>query len=188
MRFTYYSEKTVAQCMSALNARLQQKGTASRPGLEGWVEKNGNFSLAVSTPVVLRFSRTTRLRGKVERLGGVTVIKGQVADGLSPRERIVISGALALVGLFIILSGSFIFGAVVVAAAGLLNIPLMGDYQNSEILKDEVRRTLKAKTTPPVIVKRTPESTARATTVKKTAARKPAQKTPASTPSARPKP
>lgn len=158
MQFTYYTEKTVAQCMSALNERLQQKGTASRPGLDGWVEKSGNFSLAVSSKVAKRFPRTTRLQGKAERLGGMTVIKGSVADGVTPREQIVIVGALALVGLFIISTGNLLPGLIAIAAGVALNIPLMGDYQNSQILTNEVQRTLKARTTPPAAVKKTAET------------------------------
>lgn len=158
MRFTYYTEKTVAQCMSALNERMQQKGTASRPGLEGWVEKNGNFSIAVSTRVLKRFPRTTRLQAKAERLGSVTIIKGSVADGVTPREQIIIVGALALVGLFIISTGNLLAGLIAIGAGVLLNIPLMGDHQNSEYLTNELQKTLKARTTPPVAVKKTVEA------------------------------
>ena len=176
MRFTYYTDKTVAQCMSALNERLQQKGTSSRPGLEGWVEKNGNFSLAITSKVVKRFPRTTRLQGKAERLGSVTVIKGSVADGVTPREQVVIVGALALVGLFIISTGNLLPGLIAIAAGVVLNVPLMGDYQNSEMLTSEIQKTLKAKTTPPVVLKKTTEMR-RAVDVKKPAATaKPASK------------
>lgn len=166
MRFTYYTEKTVAQCMSALNERLQQKGSSSRPGLEGWVEKSGRFALGVSTRVIGRFPRTTRLQGKAERLGGVTVIKGAVADGVEPRDRVIITAALALVGGFIIVSGNLLPGLLVIGAGLALNIPLAGDHQNSQILLHEVQRTLKAKETPPVIVKRAAEPRKPSTTKK----------------------
>lgn len=177
MRFTYYTDKTVAQCMSALNERLQQKGTVSRPGLDGWVEKNGSFSLAVSSKVAKRFHRTTRLQGKAERLGSMTVLKGSVADGVSPREQVVIVGALALVGLFIISTGNLLPGLIAIAAGVVLNIPLMGDYQNSQTLTSEVQKTLKAKTTPPAVVKKTADLR-RAVDVKKPAqSNKPLTKT-----------
>lgn len=158
MRATYYSEKTVAQCMSALNERLQQKGTASRPGMEGWVEKNGSFALGITTKVANRFPRTTRLQGKAERLGGVTVVKISVADGVTPRERVVILGALALVGVFLAITGNLLPGLVAVVVGVALNIPLAGDHQNSQILIADVQRTLKAKETPPVVVKKATEA------------------------------
>ena len=44
MRFILYSEKTVAQCLTSINARMHVKGSGSRPTLDGWVEKNGAFS------------------------------------------------------------------------------------------------------------------------------------------------
>lgn len=157
MQFTYYTEKTVAQCMSALNERLQQKGTASRPGLEGWVEKNGNFSIAVTAKVAKRFPRTTRLQGKAERLGGVTLVKGSVADGVALKEQIIIVGALALVGVYIISTGNLLPGLIAIAAGVLLNIPLMGDHQNSEYLTHELQKTLKARATPPAAARRTAE-------------------------------
>ncbi|HEX2906891.1 MAG TPA: hypothetical protein VHO69_08530 [Phototrophicaceae bacterium] len=185
MQFTYYTDKTVAQCMSALNARLQQKGTTSRPGMEGWVEKNGNFALAVTINVMGRFPRTTRLQGKAERLGGMTVIKGAVADGVTPKNRLIILGALALVGGFIILSGNLLPGVIAIAAGLLLNIPLAGDHQNSQTLISEVQKTLRAKETPPVlvkktaevkkvtpVVKRTPATTSKAVSAKKSPAAK----------------
>ena len=189
MRFTYYTEKTVSQCMSALNERLQQKGTSSRPGLEGWVEKNGNFSIAVTTKVARRFPRTTRLQGKAERLGGVTIVKGSVADGAAARERIIIVAALAIIGAFIMTTGNLLPGVVVVGAGLLLNIPLAGDHQNSEYLTGETQRTLKAKTTPPVVVRKTSEVRRPAVAKKPAAAKKtataskpaPANKTPAPT-------
>lgn len=158
MHVTYYTEKTVAQCMRAVNERLQQKGTASRPGLEGWVEKNGSFALAVSSKVARRFARTTRLQGKAERLGGMTVVKVSVADGVAPRQRLIIFGALALVGIFLAAAGNLLPGLGIVAAGALLNIPLAGDYQNSQILLNEVQKTLKARETPPVVVRKTTEA------------------------------
>lgn len=198
MRFTYYTEKTVAQCMSALNERLQQKGTSRSPGLEGWVEKNGNFSIAVTTKVARRFPRTTRLQGKAERLGGVTIVKGSVADGAAARERIIIVVALAIVGAFIITTGNPLPGAAVIGAGILLNIPLAGDHQNSEYLTVELQKTLKAKTTPPVVVRkaaevkraapaRKPASAKKtASTAKTSAARKPTPAPKVTTPTAVP--
>jgi hypothetical protein len=150
LRFTYYTEKTVSQCMMALNERIH---TSSK--LEGWTEKSGGFSLAASCRVARRFSRTTHLQAKAERQGSVTIVKGYVSDGVGPRERVIIIVALALVGLLLILAAKTLIPGVVALAVGpLLYIPLTGDYVNSKVLVGEVQRALKAKDSPPVVVKK----------------------------------
>lgn len=149
MRFTYYTEKTVSQCMLALNERIH---TSSK--LEGWTEKSGGFALAASSKVVQRFNRTTQLQAKAERNGSVTIIKGYVSDGVGPRERVVIIVALVLVGLLLIVAAKSLLPGVIALAVGpILYIPLAGDYTNSKLLVSEVQRTLKAKDSPPVVVK-----------------------------------
>ena len=149
MRFTYYTEKTVSQCMLALNERIH-----SSSKLEGWTEKSGAFALAASCKVAGRFSRTTQLQAKAERQGSVTLIKGYVSDGVGPRERVLIIGALILVGLLLILAARSLFpGVIALVVAPVLYIPLSGDYTNSKLLLTEVQRALKAKTSPPVVVK-----------------------------------
>jgi hypothetical protein len=151
LRFTYYTDKTVSQCMMALNERLHGTG---RSGLEGWVEKGGNFSLSVSSTVAGRFNRTTRLQAKAERESGITTIKGYVSDGVAPRERVIIYGALILVGLLLMTAGALLPAVIAIGAAPLLHIPLTGDYKNSRVLLSEVHRTLKAKDTPPLAAKK----------------------------------
>ncbi len=152
MQFTLYTEKTISQCMLALNERLHSGG---RSGLAGWVEKSGSFSLTATSTVARSFKRTTRLSAKVERQGSVTIIKGYVSDGVAPRQQAIIFGALVLAGLLLTFAGGMLLpGAVAIAAAFILYIPLAGDYQNSETLMHEVQRTLKAKNTPPVVVKK----------------------------------
>jgi hypothetical protein len=149
VRFTYYTEKTVSQCMLALNERIHSSNK-----LEGWTEKNGSFALAASSKVAGRFNRTTQLQAKAERNGSVTIIKGYVSDGVGPRERVVIIVALVLVGLLLILAAKALLPGVVALAVGpILYIPLTGDYINSKLLLSEVGRTLKAKDSPPVVVK-----------------------------------
>lgn len=145
MQFVYYSEKTVSQCMIALNEKLHHKGGR----LDGWVEKNGRFSITISSVVWRRFSRTTHLNGRVEKENGITVIRGSVSDGADPRNRSIIYGILILVGVLLILSGNLIPGLLAATSPLLLNIPLEGDYNNSQALLNEVQRTLKAKPTPP---------------------------------------
>jgi hypothetical protein len=164
VRFTYYTEKTIPQCMLALNERIH---TSNK--LEGWTEKSGNFALAASSKVARRFSRTTRLQAKAERQGSVTVIKGYVSDGVGPRERLIIIGALVLVGVILIVaSRTLLPGVIALIVAPVLYIPLTGDYNNSRLLMSEMGRTLKAKDSPPVVVKKV-TVTKRPTTTKKPA-------------------
>jgi hypothetical protein len=148
MRFTYYTEKTVSQCMVALNDRIHSSNK-----LDGWTEKNGRFAISTSSKVLKRFVRRTQLEGRVEKESGLITIKGYVSDGVGPRERIIIYGALAVGGLLLMVSGQFLPGLVAFAVAPALHIPLAGDYENSYTLLQEVQRTLKAKPTPPVVVK-----------------------------------
>ena len=137
--------------MLALNERLHQKSGK----LDGWVEKSGNFSLSVSTTVLRRFSRSTRLSGHVEKENGVTVVRGYVSDGADPRNRYIIYGILLVLGIFLGLAGYLLVGLLIIAVILPLNIPLEGDYVNSETLRGEVQRTLKAKSTLPAALRKT---------------------------------
>lgn len=147
MRIVLYSEKSVSQCMTALTERLQAKGRLS---FDGWVEKKGSFSLGVTTQVLGRFPRTTYFTGKAERLGGCTMISGTVAAGASMRGLMLIVGGLALAGGALMFTGNTLVGMAMIPVAGILYVPLRGDYENSEILIGELQKTLKAKFTPPV--------------------------------------
>ncbi|HLU09938.1 MAG TPA: hypothetical protein VK003_09750 [Oceanobacillus sp.] len=149
MRFTLYTDKPVSQCMSAITERLHVKGTSTRPGIDGWVDKKGIFSMGVSSPVIGKLHRKTYLRAKIERENGVTIIKGDVPTGASPQGQLVVFGALALVALVLIVSGSMLLGLIIIPFAAILYIPMKGDYHNSEFLLNEVQKTLKAKPTPP---------------------------------------
>ncbi len=150
MQFVYYSEKTVSQCMLALNERLHQKSGK----FNGWVEKNGRFSLSVTTTVLRRFSRTTQLSAKVEKENGVTVVRGFVSDGADPRNRYLIYAILLGVGAVLAVAGFLLPGLLAIAAILPLNIPLEGDYINSQTLTGEVQRTLKAKATLPAALRK----------------------------------
>ncbi len=174
MRFVYYSEKTVGQCVAALKERLASKGR-----LDGWVEKDGRFALTISAKVTKRFQKRTQLQGAIEREGNVTIIRGHVADGVNEEERRVILGGLVVLGIFIILAGNLLPGLGVIALGGVLYVMLKGDHQNSKILTGEVQRTLKASTKPPVpgaktntTLARSTSSIKKATPVKKPAAPK----------------
>jgi hypothetical protein len=144
-----YTEKSVSQCMTALNARMQARPSGSRLALDGWVEKNGRFSLSTSCRVARRFRRRTHLRGTAVRDEGYTVIRGYVPDGVSREGQAVIFGALLLVGAVLAASGNLLPAVIAVFATGALYIPLTGDRINSTILMSEVQRALGAKATPP---------------------------------------
>lgn len=149
MQFVLYSEMTVSQCLTAVNTRMHAKATSTRPALDGWVEKSGSFALGVSTNVIGKFSRQTYLKAKVERESGITIIRGNVPSGVSKEGQLVVFGALAALTLGIIGSGTVLFGLLMIPFAAYLYIPMRGDFENSEILLDEVFRTLKAKPNPP---------------------------------------
>jgi hypothetical protein len=144
-----YSDKSVFQCMTALHARMQAKASGSRGSLDGWVEKNGRFSLSTSCTVARRFRRRTHLRATATRDEGYTVIRGYVRDGVSRQGQAVIYGALLLVGVVLLASGYLLPAVIAVFATGALYIPLTGDRINSAILMGEMQRALGAKATPP---------------------------------------
>ncbi len=145
MRFVLYTDKSVAQCMTALNARMQAKSSR----LDGWVEKNGRFSLSTVCTVARRFTRRTHLQATATRDEGYTVVRGYVRDGVSRQGQWVIYGALLLVGLVLFASGYLLPAVIAVFATGALYIPLTGDRMNSNVLMGEVQRTLSAKPTRP---------------------------------------
>lgn len=149
MQFTLYSEKSVAQCLTALNARLQVKGSGSRAELDGWIDKSGEFSLSVTTPVARYFKRRTSLRGKIERKGGSTVAAGSVPDGVPREGRLLVLVALGLVGAMMMGSGNPALALVVLPVGLGLHIAMKGDHDNSAILVNELQKALKAKSTPP---------------------------------------
>lgn len=149
MRIVLYTDKTISQCMTALSERLQMKGTSSRPGLEGWVEKKGSFAISATTRVGGYFPRTTRLTGKAEKFAGYTMITANVAAGASRRGLMLIFIGLAVVGAALLATGNTLLGIGMLPLALLLYIPLAGDDANSEYLIGELQKTLKAKFTPP---------------------------------------
>lgn len=172
MQFVLYTDKTVSQALTALNARMHAKATSTRPALDGWVEKNGSFSIGVTSEVMGRFTRTTHLRGRLERQGSATVIKGAVARGATRENKIIIYAVLAAMGLMFAGMGSPWLAVLLLPLGAALYIPLTGDYVNSETLIGELEKTLKAKPTPP---KTTAAKAGGTRTAKKaTAASKPA--------------
>jgi hypothetical protein len=149
VRFVLYTDKSIPQSTSALNERLHQPKTRSTPALDGWVEKNGRFSLALTTPVVAQFTRTTRLHGQLRRENGQTIIQGDVPDGAGPQGQIAVLIGIALVAVFVLLQQQAVLAILLALAGGALYIPMRGDYDNSDRLLLEVERALKASPKPP---------------------------------------
>jgi hypothetical protein len=149
LQFLLYSKLTVTQCTSALNERIQAKPTKTRHELDGHIEKGGYFSLAVTLPVFLRLKRTTRMRGRIQRESGQTIIRGYVPDGVSPQWRRIIGVVLAILGLIILFSGQLIMAVVVVIGGVLAYVPMAGDWRNADVLLIEVEKTCKASPRPP---------------------------------------
>ena len=149
MQFIMYTDKSVAQAMRAINDRLHAPGTKSRPQLDGWVEKNGKFALAVTSKVFGRFRRKTYLRGQAERDSGTTTIRGSVPSGLPRNRQIFVLVMLAIIALIVFAQGNAILALVVMFSGAALTIPFQGDFDNSEVLLTELQRALQAKFTPP---------------------------------------
>jgi hypothetical protein len=149
MRYTLYTDKTVSQCLRDLNERLQARPTKANPELGGWIDKKGKFSLTYTSKVARRFSRTTRLSGRLKRESGTTIIQGYVSDGVSPSwMRILFAGLLAVV-LALIVVGQALLSVAVLALGLVAYVPLRGDYVNSDVLLIAVEKTLKATPKPP---------------------------------------
>lgn len=149
MRFVLYSEKTVAQCMSALTERMEARPTKTRPELKGKVEKGGRFEIAVTLPVVARIKRTTQMKGVAGREKGITVIRGYVPDGVPPYWQRIILGGVVIVALLLLVAGQPLIGLLALLGGAAAYIPMAGDYRNSDILLIEVERTFKANPKPP---------------------------------------
>lgn len=149
MRFTLYTELTVKQCLTAITERMEARETATRPAMDGWIEKGGRFSISITQPVILKFRRTTRLRATAERERGVTTIKGFVPGGGTPQQAALIFGITIVIGIFIITNSDALLGVVAVVIGAAVYIPLVGDRNNSEYLMKELQKITKAKDKPP---------------------------------------
>lgn len=146
MNFVLFTEKSVNECMKDLHERLQAK---SRYNLDGWFEKNGRFSISVTTNVIGRFPRQTRLTATAAKEDGITVIRGFVPHGL-PRERVLlVLGTVFALAVYMFLQGQVIIALGVLVGGGFLGVPLWGDYRNHDVLLAELEKTLKARPNPP---------------------------------------
>lgn len=148
MQASLYTEKSLSECVSALKERFDHKSGGRAP-ISGWVERDGKFSMSVTTEVIAGFKRSTTLEGKLVKGDGVTTVRADVPDGATARE---IAGIYALVG--VIAVGLFASGnaLIVVAALPLMiyaYVPMRGDHHNSALLLSDLQRVLKAKAKPP---------------------------------------
>ncbi|MDZ4763663.1 MAG: hypothetical protein SGI73_03865 [Chloroflexota bacterium] len=168
MSFTYYTEKSVAQALTAINERLQAK---SGRDLNGWIDKSGTFSLIASTKVAGAFNRSTSLSGKIERTGGQTVVTFNVSEGVPNEGRALVFVALALVGLMFFSGGNTLLALAILPVALTLYVLMKGDHDNSILLKREIQRVLSAKTTPIKKADGAPKSVRPISTTKAAAAR-----------------
>lgn len=147
MRFVYYTEKTVAQSMTAITERLHAK--SGKGAIDGWVDKDGRFSVSLTAPVLGKLTRHTVLTGRAERENGITIVRGNVPSGVAPNERRIAYALLAVGALFSIASGNILFTVLLIPATALLYISMHGDYENHQQLIGDVRRILKATEKPP---------------------------------------
>ncbi len=183
MHFILYTEKTVSESLRSITERLQTKGTASRPGLDGWIDKSGMFSISVSAPVIGNIPRRTNLRGKLERESGYTLVRGDVPSGATPAGIGAMLGGMGLVALILLSTGASLLAMAVIPFAGILFVILRGDDKNSEYLLDELMKMLRAKETPPKVAsKRTGATAAVRAPVKPAAARTATPSKPSSAP------
>ncbi len=179
MRFILYTDKTVSQCLSAINERTQVKGTASKPGIEGLIAtKSGTFELSTSTRVIATISRRTTLTAQLDRENNMTIVRGSVPSGAPPQGIVLMFVVMGLIALFLASENTLLAGAMIVTA-GVLFVVLRGDYINSEYLLDETMKTLRAKETPPkpaakASAPKTLSAPARSTATVKAAVSKPA--------------
>jgi uncharacterized membrane protein len=148
LQFEYYTSLTPAQCASALNKRIEQKETASRPKVTGKATKD-SFVLTVKMPVIWNFERRTSLKATLTRDKGTTVINGFVnIGGTRQQQRLIFIGGI-VVGLGLIAMGYFLQGVLVGVVGAAMYIPLEGDAHNSAYLLKQVQSLLKAKARDP---------------------------------------
>lgn len=160
MRFTLYTtEKTVSQCIAAINERLQ----APRSPISGWADKKGRFSISVASKLlgVLPMQRITQLDAEITRESGVSVIRGSVPEGVSPRSQpFILLGTIAIsIALLLV---DQIAPALLVLGVGILAYATVrADWLNSDKLLLEVERALKASPKPPKLPDKKPASPAK---------------------------
>jgi hypothetical protein len=149
MQFTLYTDKSVSQCLKDLTERIHAKSSKSTPDLGGWVDKDGSFGITLTSKVLRRFNRTTKLTGNIFREQGVTTIAGYVSDGVSPSWMRILAVLLIIACGIVALNGELMVSLVMATLGAMTYIPLHGDYVNSDALLVILERTLKADPKPP---------------------------------------
>jgi hypothetical protein len=146
MKFLLYTDKPIPQCMSALSDRFHG---ASK--IDGYVDKtNKRFSMVMSTKILKRFERRTRLMGQLESGDGGTLIRGSVPSGVTRDRLYAVMAFMVLTVLLMIFVLRNAVGAVLIGLAGAyICVLLEGDALNGEALIREVKRILNAKDAPP---------------------------------------
>lgn len=148
MQFTYYSPLSVAQCMAAVNERIQARGGSARQDFDGWVEKSGAFRMGGwSNAAGVRWR--SYVRGKAARKNGVTTITGHVPGGTGWIPAVIALAAAFMVGLALAFNGGAL-PAILVWGAGVgLAIKFWGDENSHRALLGELQRATRGKTTLP---------------------------------------
>lgn len=134
--------------MSALAGRMEARPTKRRPALDGYIEKGGKFSLAITRKIGI-FPRRTRLRATVSRSSGITTIDGFVSGGAPPERVRVMLIAIAALGIMMLLNGNAVLSLLTLVVGVVLYVSLTADYNSSEKLLKAVRSSCKAKDKPP---------------------------------------
>ncbi len=134
--------------MSALAGRMEARPTKRRPALDGYIEKGGKFSLAITRKIGI-FPRRTRLRATVSRSSGITTIDGFVSGGAPPERVRVMLIAIAALGIMMLLNGNAVLSLMTLVVGVVLYVSLTADYNSSEKLLKAVRSSCKAKDKPP---------------------------------------
>lgn len=144
MHFTLYSEKSVAESVKALNERMAQSATSTRPKLSGQVVRSGDFTLAIESKVYGRVPRKTYIQGKIQKESGTTVIRGSVPDGWPPQRQRLLMVAIPVSAIALLVIGEFLPAVLVAALLFVLLTIVRGDYANGDRLLLELERNLKA--------------------------------------------
>jgi len=147
VKYTLYTPKSIKECLTLIQERLEEKESKSRPALGGWTEKDGRFSLSL-TSLVLGFPRTTQLIGSLSRESGLTVIEVGVNEGLDAQRARVVIYAFCAIALLIFLNGAGLLALLSLVLAVMAYVWLVGDHRNSAALLKEIKRLLSAKDRP----------------------------------------
>jgi hypothetical protein len=144
VNFILYSEKPLTECVKALTDRLLQSETPTRPALDGVVHKNGKFKLSIEQVVFRQLKRKTWIEGQMSKDGGMTIIRGQVPEGLAPERQKFVAALIPLAGVLMVMRGELLLALLAMGLIGYVLLTLRGDYFNSDRLLVELEKNLRA--------------------------------------------